>query len=81
MEPARGFFAGRRQLELGRIPGVGQKKALAEYVNVPAIIGTLVSRKMATLHELGTVYGTEDAYNMLEIVTVDAYNDALLRQE
>jgi hypothetical protein len=36
---------------------------------------------MATLNELQTVYGTEDAYNMLEIVAVDSYNDALLRQE
>jgi hypothetical protein len=52
-----------------------------EYRNVPPMIGTLISRRMATMHELGTVYGIEDAYNMLEIITVDAYNDALLRQE
>lgn len=31
---------------------------------------------MATLHELDTVYGIEDAYNMLEVVLVDEYNNA-----
>jgi hypothetical protein len=30
---------------------------------------------MATLHELETVYGVEDAYNMLEILRVDDYNN------
>jgi len=29
---------------------------------------------MATLHELGTVYGLEDLYDLLEIILVDAYN-------
>jgi hypothetical protein len=29
---------------------------------------------MATLHELDTVYGVEDAYNMLEIAIVDDAN-------
>ena len=40
------------------------------------IIGTLVSNRIATLHELQTVYGCEDAYNLLEIVNVDGYNKA-----
>jgi hypothetical protein len=38
------------------------------------VIGVLVSRGIATLHELDTVYGIEDAYNMLEILSVDDYN-------
>jgi len=29
---------------------------------------------LATLHELDTVYGIEDAYNLLEIIQVDDYN-------
>lgn len=29
---------------------------------------------MATLNELQTVYGVEDAYNLLEILIVDDYN-------
>jgi hypothetical protein len=36
---------------------------------------------MATLHELDTVYGVQDVYDMLEVVTVDDYNNALSRQE
>jgi hypothetical protein len=35
---------------------------------------------MATLHELQTVYGVQDAYNMLEIAVVDNYNAALARE-
>jgi hypothetical protein len=43
-------------------------------VNVPPIIGLLVSARVATLAELQSVYGVEDAYNLLEVVTVDAFN-------
>jgi hypothetical protein len=33
-----------------------------------------VSARMATLHELQTVYGVADAYNMLEVLNVDLHN-------
>ena len=46
------------------------------YANVPASIGLLVSRKMATLNELQTVYGMKDAYDMLEIIYIDSRNQA-----
>jgi hypothetical protein len=36
---------------------------------------------MATLHELDTVYGTRDVYDMLEIISIDDYNHALAKQE
>jgi hypothetical protein len=45
------------------------------------VIGTLLSRRAATLHELDTVYGVRDAYDMLEVVTVDDYNRALANRE
>jgi len=45
------------------------------------IVGTLISKRICTLHELDTVYGLEDAYNMLEVVLVDSYNDALAAQD
>jgi hypothetical protein len=32
------------------------------------------------LHELQTVYGLEDAYDLLEIVQVDRYNEALAHE-
>jgi 4-diphosphocytidyl-2C-methyl-D-erythritol kinase len=34
----------------------------------------VVSSKLATLHELDTVYSTQDLYDLLEIVIVDARN-------
>jgi hypothetical protein len=37
----------------------------------------IVSRQLATLHELQTIYGLEDAYDMLEIILVDNHNEAL----
>jgi hypothetical protein len=43
-------------------------------VNVPPIAGMIVSSDKATLHELQTVYGLEDLYNMAEIVIVDRHN-------
>ncbi len=51
-----------------------------EYVNVSPLLGTLVSSRLATLHELQTVYGTEDAYNLLEVICVDRYNQSLQQQ-
>jgi hypothetical protein len=45
-----------------------------QYKNVPRVIGILISSKMATLHELETVYDIEGAYDMLEILSVDAFN-------
>jgi hypothetical protein len=45
---------------------------------VPATIGTVISSKLATLGELQTAYGVRDLYDMLEIVSVDRYNTALM---
>lgn len=33
-----------------------------------------MSSGLATLHELDTVYGLEDVYDLLELTAVDAYN-------
>jgi hypothetical protein len=35
---------------------------------------------MATLHELDTIYGLEDCYDMLEVLTIDAHNQHLLNE-
>jgi len=53
----------------------------ASYQNVTNVVGTLISSGKCTLHELETVYGLEDAYDMLEVVIVDSYNQALANQE
>ncbi|MDR1396859.1 MAG: hypothetical protein LBJ14_03930 [Desulfarculales bacterium] len=39
------------------------------------LIGALVIRRLASLHELQTVYSYEDALNMAEIITVQNYNE------
>lgn len=38
------------------------------------MIGAIVSARIATLHELETVYSLEDAYELLEVLSVDAIN-------
>lgn len=81
MEATHGFFTSRRPVNLRQLKGGGKEKPFAEYKNVPAITGTLVSSRLATLHELDTVYGVEDAYNLLEVVTIDGYNKVLANQE
>ena len=50
-------------------------------MNISAVVGTLLSKRMVTLHELDTVYGVQDVYDMLEVITVDDYNNALANRE
>lgn len=38
------------------------------------LIGAVVSSRYATLHELDTCYSLEDAYKLLEVISVDAHN-------
>ena len=45
------------------------------------MIGLLVSRRYATLHELQTVYGAEDFSNLIEIIAVDTHNENLKPRE
>lgn len=39
-----------------------------------------MSARIATLAELQTVYGVQDAYDLLEVHNVDAYNDSKARE-
>lgn len=45
---------------------------------MPGVIATLVSARIATLHELQTVYGAKDAYLMLEVHLIDQHNARVL---
>lgn len=38
----------------------------------------VISSKLATLHELETIYGTEDLYNLIEVAAVDNYNEYIV---
>lgn len=49
-----------------------------EFQNVPKTIATVVSSGKATLHELDTVYGVEDLWDMLEIISIEAHNQRIL---
>lgn len=50
---------------------------LIEYVNVPRAIGMVVSKRLATLHELDTVYSVRDMWTLIEIAIVDGHNDGV----
>lgn len=45
-----------------------------DYANVPRAIAAVVSSRIATLHELDTVYGVHDLWDLLEVITVDHHN-------
>ena len=45
------------------------------------MIARVISAKYATLHELQSVYGAEDLYNLLEIVAVENYNTNIMNRE
>jgi hypothetical protein len=40
-------------------------------------IGVVVSNKLASLYELQTVYGSEDLFDFIEIITVNNYNQEI----
>ena len=65
------FFATRLWQDYG--VGRGRGGGL-DYLNLTQTIGALVSSRICTLHELQTVYGLEDAFNLLEVVNTDAFN-------
>lgn len=76
--PPHGFFYRRLPLEIeGGGGGDGPEREWGRYRNISGSLGAVISSKLATLHELQTVYGVEDLYNLLEIVAVDNYNQML----
>jgi hypothetical protein len=53
---------------------------LIDYANVPRAVGMVISRRLATLHELDTVYGSEDMWDLIEIAIVDTHNEKILNK-
>jgi hypothetical protein len=49
-----------------------------ECANVAPEIHLVASSGLATLHELGTVYGVKDLYDLVEMVRVNRHNEALM---
>jgi hypothetical protein len=53
----------------------------AEYRNLGSgTLGAVVSARIATLHELQTVYGIADLYLLAEVLKVDAFNERVARR-
>lgn len=48
---------------------------------MPQTIAAVVNSKLATLHELSTVYGVEELYDLLEIIAVEAHNRRVMSEE
>ena len=48
---------------------------MIEYPTMPAMLGVIVSRRLATLHELQTVYSLDDAVDLYEVAAVNNYNE------
>lgn len=46
-----------------------------EYQNIGGLIGTLVGNRLATLHELKTIYTLEDAMDIYEAYIVPKFNE------
>lgn len=44
-------------------------------------MGVIVGSRLATLHELQTIYGIEDAWDLLEIIMIDRHNEQLMNME
>lgn len=75
MDAAHRLFFSRVPIDVD----VGDAPAgLIGYPNVPGAIGSVISSGNATLVELQTVLGTEDVYDLLEIISVDAHNRRVL---
>lgn len=80
MESAHGFFFRRKRIDFG-IRGASQSaKRLVEYQATSQTIATVVSARLATLHELDTVYGVEDLWILIEINAVDRHNASIASQ-
>lgn len=47
-------------------------------MNVPPLLGAVISSGKATLHECKTSFSIEDLHDLLEVVNVDAHNQRIL---
>jgi hypothetical protein len=76
---ARKFFTGRRPLGPLRFDH-GEADDLIDYPNVSPRIGLLISHDKSLIGPLSTVLSIEDMYNLIEVISVDAHNDRILRE-
>lgn len=48
---------------------------MINYKHVNPMFGVLISRHLATLYELQTIYSIDDAVDLYEIAATDNYNE------
>ena len=48
------------------------------YPNLSPVIGAVVSSRLSTLSEMQTIYGTEDLFDLYEVVLVKLHNENIL---
>jgi len=51
---------------------------LITHPNVPTLIARVVASRLATLHELDTVYSVQDLHDLNEIIVVESYNNRIM---
>ena len=59
---------------------LGYVGRLATYQSILPLFGILISKKLATLYELQTLYSLNDAYILYDILEVDSYNARLVNE-
>ena len=72
------FFKTRRVIDFG--PN-GDSHQYLQYKNIPQSIGAVVSSRMASLHDLQTIHGMEDVYDMIEVLNVDNHNQNIANKQ
>lgn len=48
---------------------------MINYPTVSGLLGVIITRRLATLYELQTVYSIDDAADLYEIAAVNNYNE------
>ncbi|SDR17732.1 transglycosylase [Paraburkholderia tuberum] len=48
------------------------------YANVPHSIGFVISSRLCSPHELQTIYGLEDMWDMIEVHSVNIHNQNMV---
>jgi len=80
MGSPHGFFFKRNQVDFGIRNAGSANNRIVEYQSTTQTIATVVSSRLATLHELDTVYGVEDLWILLEVNAVDKHNAYIVSQ-
>ena len=74
MDAPHGFYVAREFPDYGVSLFLDRPRGLLNYVNLPPLCGMIISSGLATLTELQSEYGVRDAFDLVEVISVDAFN-------